>query len=225
MNLMKVLKYVGGSIIDRPLEIIDNQLKFYQERKNAAQAQQLKQEEAQFIQNLQIENRKRNAEIDDMIASKEVECNAKTVEIVKNYQQAMAECSVSISDSLGRMSVEVRRAAHDLVQEKKQAYQQMQYDANKKAMEQLEEIHNKFPEGSRAREIMEEAIGRQINGIVENTVGFIKMIDEDFRKMLDNIDNITKSSMDATNQYILPTFARSMTGQLQSSSNMNMVKY
>ena len=224
MNFMKVLKYVGGSIIDRPLEIIDNQLKFYQERKNAAQAQQLKQEEAQFIQNLQIENRKLNAEIDDMIASKEVERNAKIVEIVKNYQQAMAECSVSISNSLGRMSVEVRRAAHDLVQEKKQAYQQMQYDANKKAMEQLEEIHNKFPESSRAREIMEEAVGKQINGIVENTVSFIKMIDEDFRKMLDNIDNITKSSMDATNQYILPTFARSMSGQIQGDNGLKMIK-
>ena len=39
MGLMKILKLVGGSIIDKPLEIIDNQLRFWQERKNAAQSQ------------------------------------------------------------------------------------------------------------------------------------------------------------------------------------------
>ena len=36
MSLINILKLVGSSIIDKPLEIIDNQLKFYQYRKNAA---------------------------------------------------------------------------------------------------------------------------------------------------------------------------------------------
>ena len=56
MSLMKILKRVGGSIIDKPLEIIDNQLKFYQQRKNAAHDQKLRQEEAHFQQQLEIEN-------------------------------------------------------------------------------------------------------------------------------------------------------------------------
>ncbi len=43
MNWLKALKLVGGSVIDKPLEIIDKQLKFYQERKNAAHDQKLKQ--------------------------------------------------------------------------------------------------------------------------------------------------------------------------------------
>ena len=39
MSLFKILKLVGGSIIDKPLEIIDNQLNFYQQRKNAEHSQ------------------------------------------------------------------------------------------------------------------------------------------------------------------------------------------
>ncbi|MBR1397379.1 MAG: hypothetical protein IJ563_07590 [Selenomonadaceae bacterium] len=225
MNLMKVLKYVGGSIIDRPLEIIDNQLKFYQERKNAAQAQQLKQEEAQFIQNLQIENRKRNAEIDDMIAVREIERGSKIAESIANYQKTMAECSVSIGKSLGMMNIELRERATALVEDKQKQYKALQDAAMDKAMEQFEKIGNKLPEGSRPRQIMEEAVGKQLNNIIETFDRFMRTIDDDFTKMMDSVRQITENTMSNANNYISPTFARSMTGQLQSSSNMNMVKY
>ena len=142
MSILKILKYLGASIIDRPLEIIDNQLKFYQERKNAAQAQQLKQEEAQFIQNLQIENRRRNAEIDDMIAVREIERGSKMAESIANYQKTMAECSVSIGKSLGMMNIELRERATALVEDKQKQYKALQDAEMDKAMEQFEKIGN-----------------------------------------------------------------------------------
>ena len=51
MSVMDVLKWFGGTIIGKPLEIIDNQLNFYQQRKNAAQTQQLEQEKASSCKN------------------------------------------------------------------------------------------------------------------------------------------------------------------------------
>lgn len=42
MSSLKILKLVCGSIIDKPLEIIDNQLNFYQQRKNATHDQKLR---------------------------------------------------------------------------------------------------------------------------------------------------------------------------------------
>ena len=83
--VFKILKLVGGSIIDKPLEIIDNQLKFYQERKNMAQSQQLKQEEAKFLQQLDQDRQKFNAELDDMIARKEIERGSLIAESIAIY--------------------------------------------------------------------------------------------------------------------------------------------
>jgi len=126
MSLLKILKLVGGSIIDKPLEIIDNQLNFYQQRKNAAHDQKLRQEEARFNQQLELDRPKFNAELDDMITDKEIERSKKILGAIKEYQITMAESSQSIHESLGRMTIELRRQAHDLMEEKKQIYLQMQ---------------------------------------------------------------------------------------------------
>ena len=191
MSLMKILKFVGGSIIDKPLEIVDNQLRFWQERKNAAQDQKLKQEEMRFMQQLELDRQKFNAELDDMIADKEIERGKKILDAIKEYQLTMAESSKSINESLGKMTVELRRQAHDLMEEKKKNYQQMQKDATNNAMEQLKMIRSEFPEGSMEYQIMGEAVRAQLVGIVESSNSFMKMIDADFAKMTDNLDMIS----------------------------------
>ena len=218
MSVLKILKLVGGSIIDRPLEIVDNQLKFYQERKNRAQDQKLRQEEAKFMQQLELDNRRLNAEIDDMIARKEIERGSKIAESIANYQKTMAECSVSIGKSLGMMNIELRERATALVEDKQQQYKALQDAAMDKAMEQFEKIGNKFPEGSRPRQIMEDAVGKQLNNIIETSDRFMRTIDEDFSKMMDSVRQITENTMNNANNYISPTFTKSMTGQLQLKS-------
>ena len=224
MNFMKVLKYVGGSIIDRPLDIIDNQLRFYQERKNKGQEQELRLEEAKFQQELELENRKRNAEIDDMIAAKEIERGSKIAESIANYQKTMAECSVSIGKSLGMMNIELRERATALVEDKQQQYKALQDAAMDKTMEQFEKIGNKFPEGSKPRQIMEDAVGKQLNNIIETSDRFMRTIDEDFTKMMDSVRQITENTMSNANNYISPTFAKSMTGQIQGDNGLKMIK-
>ena len=212
--IFKILKLVGGSIIDKPLEIIDNQLKFYQERKNAAQSQQLKQEEAKFQQQLELDRQKFNAELDDMIARKEIERGSKILDAIKEYQITMAESSNSIYESLGKMTIELRRQAHDLMEEKKKIYQKMQKDATQNAMEQLKIIRNEFPEGSMEYQIMGEAVRAQIIGVVENTNNFIRMIDADFAKLADNLDLISRTAAENTNQYISMTFGNLLTNRM-----------
>lgn len=222
MSLMQVLKLVGGSIIDKPLEIIGRQFEFYQQRKNAAQSQQLKQEEAKFMQQLEFDRQRFNAELDDMIARKEIERGSLVAKAIADYQQTMAECTISIGKSLGMMNIDVRRHAHDLIQEKKQAYQKMQEDANNKAMAQLEMIRDKFPEGSRARDIMEEAVGKQIIGIIDNSIRFTQMIDDDFAKMMDSVQRITESTMNNAGQYISPAFANN--AMLRGGTDTKLLK-
>ena len=207
MSLMKVLKLVGGSIIDKPLEIIDNQLKFYQERKNAAHDQKLRQEEAQFMQKLEFDRQKFNAELDDMVARKEIERNSLVMEAIAKYQRTMAECTVSIGNSLGNMNIELRERATALVEDKQKQYSALQDAAMDKATAQLEKIYAKFPEETRARSIMENAVEKQLNNIIETSDRFMRTIDEDFSKMMDSVRQITENTMNNAGQYISPAFA------------------
>ncbi|MBR4903889.1 MAG: hypothetical protein IKZ53_04395 [Selenomonadaceae bacterium] len=214
MSLMKVLKLVGGSIIDKPLEIIGRQCEFYQQRKNAAHDQKLRQEEAEFMQKLELDRQKFNAELDDMIADKEIERSKKILDAIKEYQITMAESSKSINESLGKMTIELRRQAHDLMEEKKKTYQQMQKDATNNAMEQLKIIRSEFPESSMEYQIMGEAVRAQLVGIVESSNSFMKMIDADFAKMTDNLDMISRNAAENTNQYISLTLGGLISNRL-----------
>ena len=87
------------------------------------------------MQQLELDRQKLNAELDDMIADKEIERSKKILDAIKEYQITMAESSKSINESLGKMTIELRRQAHDLMEEKKQIYQKMQKEATNNAME------------------------------------------------------------------------------------------
>lgn len=211
MNWLKALKLVGGSVIDKPLEIIDKQLKFYQERKNAAHDQKLKQEESQFMQKLELDNRKLNAEIDDMIAHNETERDLQRAkaftEAWENHKRTMAECNVSIGRSLGMMDIELRAHAVTLVEEKTRSYRDLQEETLNRAYEHFDKINAKFPEGSRARTIMEDAVAKQINSIIETSDKFLQTLSDDFEDMLKSVRQITESTVKNTEQYLSPIFA------------------
>ena len=207
MSLLKILKFVGGSIIDKPFEIVGRQLEFYQQRKNAAHDQKLRQEEAQFMQKLEFDRQKFNAELDDMVARKEIERKSLVMEAIAKYQRTMAECTVSIGNSLGNMNIELRERATALVEEKQRQYSALQEAAMDKASAQLERIYEKFPTESRARTIMENAVEKQLNNIIETSDRFMRTIDADFSKMMDSVQRITENTMTNASQYISPAFA------------------
>ena len=207
MGLMNILKLVGGSIIDKPIEIIGRQLDFYQQRKNAVHDQKIRQEEARFNQQLEFERQKLNAELDDMIARKEIERGSLIAQTIAEYQKTMAECTISIGKSLGMMNIELRERATALVEDKQRQYSALQDAAMDKAAAQLENIYKKFPTETRARTIMENAVEKQLNNIIETSDRFMRTIDEDFSKMMDSVRQITENTMNNAGQYISPTFA------------------
>ena len=222
MSLFKVLKLVDGSIIDKPLEIIDNQLKFYQQRKNAAHDQKLRQEEAQFMQQLEFDRQKFNAELDDMIARREIERGSLVAKAISEYQKTMAECTISIGKSLGMMNIELRERATALVEDKQKQYSALQDAAMDKATAQLEKIYAKFPEETRARSIMESAVEKQLNNIIETSDRFMRTIDDDFSKMMESVQRITENTMNNAGQYISPAFANN--AMLRGGNDTKLLK-
>lgn len=187
-----IFSKMGSSIIDKPVEIIGKQLDQYQNRQNMKLTQELKHEDAKFNQQLEMERAKMNAELDDMVARKEIERSELVMKKIQEYNNTIAECAVSIGKSIGMMSIEMREQAHSLILEKKQKYLDMQNDAQKRAMDKFESIAKRLPEGSRPREIMEESVGKELSMIIDVSGDFMRAIDEDFKNMLANIDDIVK---------------------------------
>lgn len=220
----KFLMAYGKDIIDKPLEILDHQLAAYNERKGKAQEQELRQAQSEFEMNLRLKEREMNEKISDMIATNELERKTKMIDAIQNYQKTMAECAVSIGNSLGKMSIELRRLAYKLRDEKAEEYQRLQYTAFEKAATQFESINEKFPEGSKPRDIMEEAVGKQLNSIIDDAARFIKIMDEDFSKMLDSIQDVTKQSALSVNQYLSLDMANSVKSSLDNGNNTKLLK-
>ena len=91
-----------------------------------------------------------------------------------------------------------------------------------KAAAQLEKIYTKFPGESRARSIMENAVEKQLNNIIETSDRFMRTIDEDFSKMMDSVRQITENTMNNAGQYISPAFANN--AMLRGNDNTKYLK-
>ena len=91
------------------------------------------------------------------------------------------------------MNIELRERATALVEDKQKQYSALQDAAMDKAAAQLEKIYAKFPEETRARSIMENAVEKQLNNIIETSDRFMRTIDEDFSKMMTACDKLPKT--------------------------------
>ena len=228
--VIKLLTNLGGQalaqIIEKPLDIIDRQLAFYNQRQNAEQSAQLRMEEAQFMQKLELENRKLNAELNDLMAERQLERDKKFAETLERYQKTMAECNMSIANSLNNMNTDFRQKAHDLIQLKKREYAKIREEEINMIMNQLDQVISRYPEGSRAREIMEDGISKQINGVFENSMQFMRVVENDFAKMMDTMDQITNHAESNANQYMSLAFARSaaMSSTSIQSNDIKLIK-
>ena len=111
------------------------------------------------MQKLELDRQRFNVELEDMIARKEIERGAMILDKIRDYQITMAKCATSISESLGKMTIELRRQAHDLMEKKKRDYIKLQRDAIK----DLKKIYAEFPEGSRA-------LSQTFGGMISNQI-------------------------------------------------------
>ena len=211
----------GKDIIEQPLQILDHHLAACDARKDKEHEQKLLQKQQAFEAELEAKKRKMNMELDKAVSDAEDEKNRKFMELVREYQMTMAECSDSIGKSLGMMSFELQEKAENLKIEKVKAYRQIQHEAELSAMEKFELVTEKFKEGSFARNSMEKAIEMQMNGIIQNCNTFMKDMAEDFRKLVDNINDITKQANMNANAYLAPAAARIAGTQILSANQPN----
>ncbi len=173
-----------------------------------------------FLAELDAQNRRINAEIDEMLADGVLKRQKEVFEEYKRYQQDMVICSTSIGESLAKMSLDFRERAFALVDKKRDEYINLQNEAKQQAIDDFEDIMRRFPEGSRARETMEDVIKDQVKGIIEESRSFLKTIQADFSKLADTIDQVVKETQRNANKYLTD----SMRGVSNCASNVGNIK-
>lgn len=167
---------------------------------------------------LQAEQRKWNAEIDIMLAEQEDARRDRLVEAVKRYQIELASASRDIVNSIGMMSLELRRKANDLVLEKTQAYRAVQDEAKKQSMQELKEVKEMFFETDPdTYYVLVDDIMQERRFMVETAGKFIVELSEDLKRLNQNSDELLRMGMDAVTGYLKP-----IASAIGGVTNMNM---
>ena len=174
-----------------------------------------KREEAE----IELDMRQRQAEIESMIADNEFARNARIVEAVKKYQEDLGKASAVLLASIGSMQLELRDKAQELCLKKTRDYKALQDEAMDQMVSRMEEIEQKFPEGS-ARTMMQNRIMEQNVSIVNRADEFIAMLAKDMEQLSQNFNAIAEKAADAANDLLSPLHVREITGELRQSGNI-----
>lgn len=230
MNMADALRALGDKIT-KPFDIIGDQLEHWQGRKDAEQQhrhamerakseqerdqlqKQFEQEQAQQQQKFdaeQEEQRQRfQAELDDLVARKEIERATLVAQSIANYKKTMAECAVSIGDSLGKMRIELLAEATKLVNEQ----QRICEDAKTQAFNNADNIFRKIADlPERQQVIMERHVDRYISGALEAAENFLKTVDSEFKRLNGDITAITDKTIEQAQTYISIKTLGNLTG-------------
>lgn len=220
MNMVDAVKALGDKIT-KPFDIISDQLEHWQGRKDAEQQhrhameraqseqertqiqQQFEQQQAQQQQEFdakQEERRQRfQAELDDLVARKEIERAAQVAQSIANYQKTMADCAVSIGESLGKMRIELLAEATKLVNDQHRICDRIQKQAFNNANNIFKEIANLT---ERQQAVMERQVDRYLANAIDASDNFLKTVDSEFKRLNGDIIVITGKTMEKAQEYI-----------------------
>ena len=182
----------------KPMETICNwlqePLKIFEAKRNMTAEEkkhELERIDREHAAKLESDMKKLDFELEELRKDKVIERNKATLETIKKYKADMAKLSVEIVNTIGNMTLDLRERANNFVQDNVKRYKELQDDAITKADKRLEEIETKYPEGSKSKEIMQDAVAKQMNSIIDRADNFMNTLNEDLKKITSMIDDIT----------------------------------
>lgn len=161
--------------------------------------QKIKEMDAELDANI----RRWNAEIDAEIFAKEDERRDKLVECVKNYQITMATARKEIIEGFGKMSLDMRERAQELVLEKTKHYIAIQNDAKESAKRELAEAKEDYAEDDPdLYEDLKKEIMYERRTMFDKAGEFITELSADIKRVNELTDQLTKEGYKSTNDFI-----------------------
>ncbi len=191
------------------------------EHKLAREAEQfavdMELKKKQGEEEIRLNTLQRQAEIESMIADDELARNERIVEAVKKYQEDLGKVSAVLLSSIGAMQIELREKANALCIKKTQEYVAIQNEAKKQMFADMKEIQENFPEGSRARTLMEDSVIEQRTLIMNRASEFISLLVKDMEQLSQNFNTIALQSAATTERLLSPMHVREITGELRQN--------
>lgn len=170
---------------------------------------------------LDIDIRRWNAEIDQMISEQDDARRDRLVEALKRYQIDLANASTEIANSIGIMSIELRERANGMLLEKTKEYMKLQEEAQNVAMNRLEEIQTRFANNERMRMRMEDSVINSMDSVVDAAGRFITELSDDLKRLNQNTDELMRLGIANTNKYLEPMAGAMGVNLLEHSKNTN----
>lgn len=170
-----------------------------QEAENAVAEKRLNQElieqerasvtadiEARAMMDINI--RKVNAEIDELINDATFARFNKALQSIKEYKIEMAKVTSEIYVNIQNIAFDLRKKAQDLVYTHTERYIAMQTEARKQQKEELKQIAINFADNERVRIRLEDQVIDSTADIINAAKKFITELNEDIKRLNENAD-------------------------------------
>lgn len=193
-----------------------NKLDIQREKEMQELEAKLEREREDHAAELQFRRENWDVEIRAMIAEQEDARRDKLVEAIKNYQIQLADATRDIVESIGKMSIDLRVRANDMVQEKTRAYMKIQDDVRMQSRKELKEVKDEFFENDPdTYRILVEDILQERRTMINTAGKFITELSEDLKRLNRNTDVLMQQGMEAIGSYLKP-LADAMGGAVNS---------
>lgn len=194
-----------SSWLEEPLRYTEHR----REMKSAKQAAELEVWRAQEQEKLRQAANKADADLQAMADDAQFARNKAAVEAIKQYQIDLAKANEMMIENIGRMSLELRAEAQEMMISYTDRYRAQQDEALRKADARMAEIQERYANNDRIREKMEDTVIVQMTSIINFADEFVGELSKDLKRINELTDDLTRQAMENTQRVIqnLPTGA------------------
>ena len=194
----------------QPLKQID----VYNDKKKAEHAQDLQKQLEQFEvdlalekqrreNQLSIEQRKAEEEINQMILDNDLRRREEMVRLEMQYRKEMADAATQLAQIIANMEVDSRSKIIDLYREKEKDYLDLQFEYQTKMFDTVKNIKELLPNES-GNEIIAVEIQTQLKMIAERSTAFTTLMNKDLENIFGIIDGSMKEITGLASKYFQP---------------------
>lgn len=183
---------------NRTLENNQQQAELAEQERNAAHERSMEEakQKADLEIRLQTEINRINAETEEWKKDQEFERMKEVVEAVAQYQQTLSELNLKAVHAIGKMSIELRSEAQNLVKEKTIEYKRIQDEAMADLKNDLMDIKDNFSDEPEMKAILIDMAKEKCVNITSSTKKFLAELSEDIQRMNNTIDLLAQQGQE-----------------------------
>lgn len=190
---------------------------FEQGRIKAESDARIREQESEA--NLAIKTRKLDRELEEWVKDQEIARFERVTDAVMKYRQEFTTMNQNAINAIGIMQIELRKRAHDLVEEKTRRYKVLQQEAFDDAMADLARIEQHFSSNPAARSMLERAVETKLTTIIEGAGRFITELNVDLKLLSESVTRLSERSEEFVTIHLQQFHTRQLKDIEQLSAN------